>query len=111
MVGSLQHWLSTPRSQKGSDGAGLRSAMEDERDKARDGEWRSLLALARRYVLPVNEVRDIKREFDDFSSDGTGKLSREEFLNFVRKRADIPEDEDIPQHLLHGISKAEDKIG
>lgn len=59
----------------------------------------------------MNEVRQFKREFDEYDSDGTGRITREEMSNLIRNRTGMDLEDEIPKHLLYGIPQGEDRIG
>lgn len=109
MVGSLQQWLNKgQKGHEGRHGTAVDELLPSGVDKA---EWRGLIVLAKKYSLPVNEVRDIKREFSEHDTESTGHITRNEFSALIRKRTDLHEDEDIPFHLLKGVSEAGERIG
>lgn len=108
MVDSIQQWLASGKGGKSSRDLGLASPsslrpvgviLEDSVDKA---EKRTIIIMAKQHGLLASEVLDIKRVFDEHVSDGTGEMSRDAFLAFVRKRCQL-EQKEVPPHLLGDI--------
>lgn len=112
MVDSLQQWLATGKGgkqpNKEPSGNLLRSnvAMADDLTNGGDkAEWRGLIIVAKKYNLPINDVRDYKFEFDDLLAamriqTSVGHISREDFLELIRKRCNIRDRDEIPIQLL-----------
>jgi len=102
MVDSLHSWIGKGQSgQSAPVKKSVRVAAETDGDKA---EWRSNVALSKKYRVSVNEIRDIKREFQEYDLDGKGEISKDQFHAIIRKRGNLEEREEIPQHLLIGIA-------
>jgi len=110
MMGSLQSWLhsgsiKTPKAQDRPGGL-----MADEKDKAEKADWRTLISLSKKYNVPMSEARDMSQEFKDHDVDGTGYISVQQFHSFIRKRANLPEGKEIPDHLVKPIRKGQGRI-
>jgi len=106
-MGSLESWF-TSKAPKGLECASGSGNVSVSGHKT---ECRTLIILSKQYSLPINEVRDIKAEFNQHDADGDGQINREEFLSLVRKRTNMSNDEEIPIHLLRGISDGDELFG
>lgn len=110
MVGSLQQWLNGQSGSKGQDTAmvSLGSAAADTGvDKAEAG---LLIQLAKRYGMPVNEVHELRQEFNLRDTSSRGHLTQDEFFALIRKRINLRADEAIPSYLIQGIPEAETRF-
>lgn len=56
--------------------------------------------LAKLYHVPISKVRTAMDEFSELDVDGNGFLTLEEFKAGVRKRCDLPDGQEFPEHLL-----------
>mmetsp|Transcript_107120 Transcript_107120/g.190325 ORF Transcript_107120/g.190325 Transcript_107120/m.190325 type:complete len:412 (-) Transcript_107120:134-1369(-) len=55
--------------------------------------------LAKKYGIPLSDVRSLIEEFQSMDEDGDGKLSLAEFEILVRKWCHLPPHEKLPKHL------------
>jgi Ca2+-binding EF-hand superfamily protein len=102
--GDLRGSFSMRKSSEMSDH--LDSTLPDVSSYARQGPVlaassfdHNLLTLSQRHGLTIYEVKKRRDEFLSFSVKGDGILTQQEFEKAVRQRANIPENEAIPDHL------------
>lgn len=103
MIGGLQNWLNSGAGQGGGGGA----AGDNGPGK---NEWSGIIALSKKYGLPVGDIRELSVEFRQYSSDNTWSIPLGEFIALVRKRTNLDEEKDIPFHLLKGIPQDGSRI-
>lgn len=104
MMGSLQSWLHSGKTAKAQD------RPAEEKDKSEKADLRTLMSLAKKYDVPMSEALELKQEFKDNDLTGSGFISIKQFHSFIRKRANLPEGQEIPDHLVKPIRKGQVRI-
>jgi len=74
-------------------------------------EFDLCFALAKKYTVPIEEVKQKHMEFLKLDADNTGELSRPEFEEAIREHCKIPEGQEIPEHLVSSFWEGVDKDG
>merc|ERR1712054_85155 len=95
MVDAMQKWLHDGKSSKAQRMGGADEAP---------------VMLEKRYNIPVLEAREISREFREHDLDNSGHISRDEFHKIIRERTNLPEDEEIPEHLVKPVRKFQPQV-
>jgi len=108
LIDGIQRWMTVADKNASQipQQSGLALEITSAGDKA---EIRSLIVLAKKYNLPVNDVREMKREFAELDKEGSGEISWADFQSLVRKRGNLPADKAIPAHLLQGMADRQPK--
>lgn len=110
LLDGMQRWLSVgdQSNAKMLQHSPLANEMTSAGDKA---EIRSLIVMAKKYNLPVSDVREMKREFGELDKEGNGEISWGDFQSLIRKRGNLDPDKEIPAHLLQGMADRHTAFG
>jgi len=63
-------------------------------------DFEELVSLSKKHHMPLEDIRKRQVEFRDFDKSKNGTLSLDEFVYAVRRHCNIPEDEEVPKHLV-----------
>jgi len=110
MVDAMSKWLTTGKAAKAPGAGGIADDAPSSCRKTAEADWRSLIFLAKKYNIPTVEARELVTEFKEHDLDGTGHISREEFHILIRKRTNLPEYEEIPDHLVKPVRKGQARV-
>lgn len=66
-------------------------------------ECPSLVNLARKYQMRLEDLRYARNEFNSYDTAQKGKISYEEFQNLVRTHCDLPMGKSVPLHLMSAL--------
>lgn len=111
MVDTLQQWIGKHAQQDAPNEDPVAAFMQEFAQGISREEARGMILLAKKHHMALKTVMEAYKAFRKHDRKGVGTISEESFIRHVRKRANIPEGENIPPHLLQGMHAQSDAIG
>eukprot|EP00928_Gymnodinium_smaydae_P056926 TRINITY_DN40214_c0_g1_i1.p1 TRINITY_DN40214_c0_g1~~TRINITY_DN40214_c0_g1_i1.p1 ORF type:complete len:557 (-),score=81.96 TRINITY_DN40214_c0_g1_i1:108-1778(-) len=100
---SLHQWINSNNGAAAQLGP-VRIQVESEgRREAEKDANRMSISFAKKFGCQVSYVRDNLRMFNEYDRHGDGEISWADFLDSVRKRANLPRDVEIPTKLMGSL--------